>query len=58
VIDEILPEPPGGAHSDPDASAERLRSALIRHVDALVEMPIEQLVEIRYDKYRRMGAWT
>lgn len=58
VIDEILPEPAGGAHSDTDAAAERLRDALVRHLDALVEMPLEELLETRYHKYRRIGAWA
>ncbi|MGH7546257.1 MAG: acetyl-CoA carboxylase carboxyltransferase subunit alpha [Gemmatimonadota bacterium] len=58
VIDEILPEPAGGAHSDGEAAAERLREALVRHVNALVGVPLEVLLETRYAKYRKMGAWA
>jgi acetyl-CoA carboxylase carboxyl transferase subunit alpha len=58
VIDEVLREPPGGAHSDPDTAAETLRDALLRHLDAVAEIPLEQLLETRYHKYRQMGAWA
>lgn len=57
VIDEVISEPAGGAHSDWDGSAETLREAVGRHLEALVALPIDELLEARYDKYRRMGAW-
>jgi acetyl-CoA carboxylase carboxyl transferase subunit alpha len=58
VIDEIVGEPNGGAHEDWDAAAELLKEALTRHLDELRGQPIDQLLEGRYDKYRKMGAWT
>ncbi len=57
VVDEILPEPSGGAHSDWDAAAATLRQAVSRHLDELATLPIEELLEARYRKYRKMGAW-
>lgn len=55
VIDEVLPEPFGGAHRDPDAVMTTVRAAVQRHLQALNDVPIEVLVNRRYEKYRRMG---
>jgi acetyl-CoA carboxylase carboxyl transferase subunit alpha len=57
VIDEIVPEPPGGAHADPDTAAESLAAAIHRHLDELVELDPEERVRLRADKYRRMGRF-
>ena len=58
VVDEVLPEPIGGAHRDPDAVAATLRSALIRHLDALSGVSIPERLERRVAKYRVMGVFT
>ncbi|MEO8636337.1 MAG: acetyl-CoA carboxylase carboxyltransferase subunit alpha [Gemmatimonadales bacterium] len=58
LIDEIIPEPMGGAHLDPDATGEALRGALIRHVTELRKVRPEKLVRRRADKYAAMGAYT
>jgi acetyl-CoA carboxylase carboxyl transferase subunit alpha len=55
LIDEIVPEPAGGAHEDPAAAAEYLRQSLRRHLDELSGMSSEQLVDHRYAKFRQMG---
>ncbi len=55
VIDEIVPEPLGGAHRDPKAAALNLKMALKRSLQALEGMSPERLVEARYSKYRSMG---
>ena len=55
VIDEIVPEPVGGAHLDPDATGEALREALIRHVTELRKIRPEKLVRRRAEKYARHG---
>jgi acetyl-CoA carboxylase carboxyl transferase subunit alpha len=57
IIDEVLPEPPGGAHQDPEAAAEVLREAIRRHLTDLDKLSAEQLVETRRAKYYAMGAW-
>lgn len=57
VIDEVLPEPAGGAHSDWNAAAETLREAALRHLGELCALSIDELLEARYAKYRRMGTW-
>ncbi|HUI54001.1 MAG TPA: acetyl-CoA carboxylase carboxyltransferase subunit alpha [Bryobacteraceae bacterium] len=55
LIDTIVPEPPGGAHEDPDAAAATLRTHLLCSLDQLVGLGPEQLVEHRYAKFRKMG---
>ena len=57
VIDEILPEPPGGAHSDPDAAAAVLAGALRRHLGELSHLRPEKLVRRRAEKYQKMGKF-
>jgi acetyl-CoA carboxylase carboxyl transferase subunit alpha len=57
ITDEIIPEPPGGAHRDHDMSARHLGDALRRHLaDLLLQSP-EWLREDRYRKFRGMGAY-
>ena len=56
VIDEILPEPSGGAHADPDAAADILARALKRHLGELRKVRIEKLLKRREEKYLAMGA--
>jgi acetyl-CoA carboxylase carboxyl transferase subunit alpha len=58
VIDEIIPEPVGGAHLDPDATGEALRPVLIRHVSELRKIRPDKLVRRRADKFAGMGAFT
>lgn len=58
VVDEIVPEPVGGAHTDPDATAEALRAALVRHVTELRKGRPDRLVRRRADKYGAIGAFT
>ncbi len=55
VIDHIVPEPPGGAHTDPDAAAVLLREAIARALDELAPIPTDQLLRNRYEKFRRMA---
>jgi len=56
VIDEIIPEPPGGAHSDPDATARALGAALRHHLRDLRKLKIDKLLKRREEKYLSMGA--
>jgi acetyl-CoA carboxylase carboxyl transferase subunit alpha len=58
VIDEIIPEPVGGAHIDPDAAGEALRDALIRHVTELRKIRPEKLVRRRAEKFGAMGVYA
>ncbi len=57
VIDGIVPEPPGGAHSDYQKAAENLGDAIEKHLGELIGRSPEQLREERYAKFRKMGIW-
>jgi len=58
VVDEIIPEPEGGAHRDYESVAENLGSALRRVLRQLSQVPIAELLEKRYQKFRRLGVFT
>lgn len=57
LVDEIVPEPPGGAHADADAAAELLGAALDESLKSLRGLSPERLVEDRYQKFRQMGGF-
>jgi acetyl-CoA carboxylase carboxyl transferase subunit alpha len=56
-IDDVVPEPEGGAHTDPDAAAELLDVALQNHFSELKSLPVKELVASRYDKFRKMAQF-
>ncbi|HVA62654.1 MAG TPA: acetyl-CoA carboxylase carboxyltransferase subunit alpha [Terriglobales bacterium] len=56
LIDEVVPEPPGGAHHDPAGAARLLGDALERHLDELQELGSERIVLDRYQRFRKMGG--
>jgi acetyl-CoA carboxylase carboxyl transferase subunit alpha len=58
VIDEVLPEPMGGAHTDWDAAAGTLRSGLLRHLPEIAGAAAEERRKARWAKFEAMGAWT
>jgi acetyl-CoA carboxylase carboxyl transferase subunit alpha len=58
IIDEIVPEPPGGAHRDPKQTAGVLGGALRRHLAELRGMSGDELIANRYSKFRAMGVFT
>jgi acetyl-CoA carboxylase carboxyl transferase subunit alpha len=57
VIDDIVPEPAGGAHSDWEATGARLKEALQRHLAELAAMDVDALRRKRLEKYLGMGQW-
>jgi acetyl-CoA carboxylase carboxyl transferase subunit alpha len=57
LVDEILREPLGGAHRDPQAMADALKSALIRHLEAVEAAPEDQLLTRRYERLRGQGVY-
>jgi acetyl-CoA carboxylase carboxyl transferase subunit alpha len=58
VIDEVIPEPAGGAHRDYKETAATLKKAIIRHLTELQDLPEEKLLSERYQRFRRMGAFV
>jgi acetyl-CoA carboxylase carboxyl transferase subunit alpha len=57
LIDEIVPEPEGGAHLDHDKAAKLLDAALVRCFEEVSRMNRKELLEQRYEKFRRMGQF-
>jgi acetyl-CoA carboxylase carboxyl transferase subunit alpha len=58
VVDEIIPEPAGGAHADPQQAAQALRTALDKTLRALEKVPPDKLVRQRAEKFRHIGKYT
>ena len=58
VIDEIVPEPVGGAHSDHATTANNLRDSLVRNLEELRRLKPDKLVRRRREKFLRMGQFT
>ncbi len=57
VIDEIVKEPLGGAHRNPQIMAENLKEVVERHLKELEKLSTEELLNLRYEKFRRMGTF-
>jgi acetyl-CoA carboxylase carboxyl transferase subunit alpha len=56
-VDDIVPEPPGGAHTDPAGAAQLLAEKLRWHLNELQSLPIEELLHRRYDKFRNIAQF-
>jgi acetyl-CoA carboxylase carboxyl transferase subunit alpha len=57
IIDTVIPEPPSGAHTDPQQAAEMVKEELVAALDELRELPVDQLLDERLQKYRVMGEY-
>jgi len=57
LVDEIVPEPDGGAHARPEETAQRLAAAIVRHLDELTAIEPAARMAGRYEKFRRMGVF-
>jgi acetyl-CoA carboxylase carboxyl transferase subunit alpha len=57
IIDEIVPEPSGGAHSAPLEAAKRLKKALLENLEKLSQITPSQRQDLRYHKFRQMGVF-
>ena len=58
IVDEVIEEPLGGAHRDPQVVAERLRGSMLRFFKLVDGLPIETLLQQRYERFRKIGAFT
>src|SRR3954464_7609220 len=58
VVDEIIPEPEGGAHRDYDAASASLGHGLHQNLERISRVPIAELLEKRYQKFRRLGVFS
>jgi acetyl-CoA carboxylase carboxyl transferase subunit alpha len=57
LVDEVLREPLGGAHRDPQAMSDALKAALIRHLDEVSQLSEDALLEQRYTRLRGQGVY-
>ncbi|HDH01943.1 MAG TPA: acetyl-CoA carboxylase carboxyltransferase subunit alpha [Nitrospirae bacterium] len=58
IIDDIIPEPPGGIHRDPKAAAKMIKATILNTIEELGNKNIEKLIEERYKKLRRIGKFS
>src|SRR5207244_4534759 len=58
VVDEIVPEPEGGAHRDHDLAAANLGTALRQNLERITAQPLEALMQQRYKKFRKLGKFA
>jgi acetyl-CoA carboxylase carboxyl transferase subunit alpha len=58
LIDEVIPEPLGGAHRDPDVMAERLKAALVDSLENLERVATDKLLDMRYERLTGFGNYT
>jgi len=58
IVDEVLAEPPGGAHHSHDEAARLVGEVVARHLSELATLSREELLERRYQKYRAIGQFT
>ena len=58
LVDDVIPEPVGGAHRDVRGVSRSLKEVLIRNIDALAELSEQELLDERYEKFRVAGQWN
>ena len=58
IIDEIIPEPEGGAHTDLPATAAAVKKAVLSNLAAIKKIPLAKLVDQRYAKFSAMGQYN
>ncbi len=57
IVDDVIKEPIGGAHKDIQLVSNRVKTYVIKELDKLNKLSIEELLQKRYDKYRTIGIW-
>ena len=57
IIDKIIPEPPGGAHIDPEQTFKNVDKHLYQALKKLEDKPVDELLDERYKKIRKMGVF-
>ena len=58
IIDGIIKEPLGGAHRNPQETAENIKTAIKKDLEALKKTPKDKLIEMRYEKFRSIGVFN
>ena len=57
IVEEVIPEPLGGAHNDPAQTIAAVKTALQKHLGELQALPVEELLNRRYERYRHLGFY-
>jgi acetyl-CoA carboxylase carboxyl transferase subunit alpha len=57
IVDEVIPEPVGGAHRDPRTTANNVQQWILSRLAQLKKIPVEELLEQRYQRYRKLGVY-
>src|SRR5262249_36278397 len=57
LVDEVVPEPLGGAHRDYDGAAKAVKQAVLRHLEEVEQMPVQERLERRYLRFRCIGEY-
>jgi acetyl-CoA carboxylase carboxyl transferase subunit alpha len=58
IVDEVIPEPIGGAHRHPEDTAQALKAIILQQLSEVRRLPIDELLQKRYDKYRSLSFFT
>jgi acetyl-CoA carboxylase carboxyl transferase subunit alpha len=58
IVDQIVPEPRGGAHQDPENQAKYIKQVIVDHLTLLLQLSPDELVEDRHQKYSAIGQYT
>ena len=57
LVDKVIREPTGGAHRNPEQMGKRLKAVLLNELDALEKVPVDALMQQRYERLRSYGAY-
>jgi acetyl-CoA carboxylase carboxyl transferase subunit alpha len=57
IVDEVIPEPKGGAHNDPIGSSDELKKALLNHLEQMKSMSHSELLDSRAERFRKLGVF-
>jgi acetyl-CoA carboxylase carboxyl transferase subunit alpha len=57
LVDDVIPEPLGGAHTNPNQTATLVRDSILKHLTDVIAMPPAERMKSRYDKFRRFGHY-
>jgi acetyl-CoA carboxylase carboxyl transferase subunit alpha len=57
LVDEIVPEPEGGAHWNYNEAAQILKSYIVKAINEIKDIPADRRIQMRIDKFGRMGEW-
>jgi acetyl-CoA carboxylase alpha subunit len=58
IVDDVIPEPGEGAHTDPAETARRIKEVVLEQFDALSRIPLDELVEARFKRFRAYGPYA